>query len=167
MVEVTKQGKKLCTIGPGKVFGELAILYNCTRTASVTGKQINTHKHTLLRTETDNPAFPTNNPLLSSNLMFRDNFVSQSHVVWPWHQRFLKATTSINAARNELNSGSENALMEHLFIQWQMEWTTTKHHFCTAVVEMAIFLLGEPYLGGADVDHGGVGVVLRKLRSSL
>ncbi|XP_034021495.1 cGMP-dependent protein kinase 1-like, partial [Thalassophryne amazonica] len=36
MLEVTKQGKKLCTIGPGKVFGELAILYNCTRTASVT-----------------------------------------------------------------------------------------------------------------------------------
>nr|XP_046230233.1 cGMP-dependent protein kinase 1-like isoform X5 [Scatophagus argus] len=36
MVEVTKQGKKLCAIGPGKVFGELAILYNCTRTASVT-----------------------------------------------------------------------------------------------------------------------------------
>uniref|UniRef100_A0A8C6TCE1 cAMP-dependent protein kinase type II-alpha regulatory subunit n=1 Tax=Neogobius melanostomus TaxID=47308 RepID=A0A8C6TCE1_9GOBI len=36
MVQVTKQGKKLCTIGPEKVFGELAILYNCTRTASVT-----------------------------------------------------------------------------------------------------------------------------------
>ncbi|XP_053195535.1 cGMP-dependent protein kinase 1-like [Scomber japonicus] len=36
MVEVTKQGNKLCTIGPGKVFGELAILYNCTRTATVT-----------------------------------------------------------------------------------------------------------------------------------
>ncbi|KAF3701701.1 cGMP-dependent protein kinase 1 [Channa argus] len=35
-VEVTKQGKKLCTIGPRKVFGELAILYNCTRTATVT-----------------------------------------------------------------------------------------------------------------------------------
>ncbi|XP_068608711.1 cGMP-dependent protein kinase 1-like [Brachionichthys hirsutus] len=35
MVEVTKEGKKLCAIGPGKVFGELAILYNCTRTASV------------------------------------------------------------------------------------------------------------------------------------
>ncbi|KAI4790616.1 hypothetical protein KUCAC02_034513, partial [Chaenocephalus aceratus] len=27
---------KLCTMTPGKVFGELAILYNCTRTASVT-----------------------------------------------------------------------------------------------------------------------------------
>ncbi|KAK2818600.1 hypothetical protein Q5P01_024161 [Channa striata] len=35
-VEVTKRGNKLCTIGPGKVFGELAILYNCTRTATVT-----------------------------------------------------------------------------------------------------------------------------------
>ncbi|XP_028827450.1 cGMP-dependent protein kinase 1-like isoform X2 [Denticeps clupeoides] len=35
-VEVTKDGKKLCTIEPGKVFGELAILYNCTRTATVT-----------------------------------------------------------------------------------------------------------------------------------
>uniref|UniRef100_A0A8D3DZ94 cGMP-dependent protein kinase n=1 Tax=Scophthalmus maximus TaxID=52904 RepID=A0A8D3DZ94_SCOMX len=35
-VEVAKQGKKLCSIGPGKVFGELAILYNCTRTATVT-----------------------------------------------------------------------------------------------------------------------------------
>ncbi|XP_030624578.1 cGMP-dependent protein kinase 1-like isoform X3 [Chanos chanos] len=35
-VEVTKGGQKLCTIEPGKVFGELAILYNCTRTATVT-----------------------------------------------------------------------------------------------------------------------------------
>ncbi|XP_029639196.1 cGMP-dependent protein kinase 1 isoform X1 [Octopus sinensis] len=34
-VEVTKEGQKLCRIGPGKVFGELATLYNCTRTASV------------------------------------------------------------------------------------------------------------------------------------
>ncbi|XP_052463315.1 cGMP-dependent protein kinase 1-like [Carassius gibelio] len=35
-VEVTKGERKLCTIEPGKVFGELAILYNCTRTATVT-----------------------------------------------------------------------------------------------------------------------------------
>ncbi|XP_053367322.1 cGMP-dependent protein kinase 1 isoform X2 [Clarias gariepinus] len=34
-VEVTKEGMKLCTMAPGKVFGELAILYNCTRTATV------------------------------------------------------------------------------------------------------------------------------------
>ncbi|XP_019635421.1 PREDICTED: cGMP-dependent protein kinase 1-like isoform X4 [Branchiostoma belcheri] len=34
-VEVTKEGNKLSTMGPGKVFGELAILYNCTRTATV------------------------------------------------------------------------------------------------------------------------------------
>lgn len=43
MVEVTKQDKKLCTIGPEKVFGELAILYNCTRTASVTGEAVKTN----------------------------------------------------------------------------------------------------------------------------
>uniref|UniRef100_A0A8C8BVX6 cGMP-dependent protein kinase n=1 Tax=Oncorhynchus tshawytscha TaxID=74940 RepID=A0A8C8BVX6_ONCTS len=34
-VEVTKESVKLCTMGPGKVFGELAILYNCTRTATI------------------------------------------------------------------------------------------------------------------------------------
>ncbi|XP_042200411.1 cGMP-dependent protein kinase 1-like [Callorhinchus milii] len=34
-VEVTKGDVKLCTMGPGKVFGELAILYNCTRTATI------------------------------------------------------------------------------------------------------------------------------------
>uniref|UniRef100_A0A3B3Z644 cAMP-dependent protein kinase type II-alpha regulatory subunit n=1 Tax=Periophthalmus magnuspinnatus TaxID=409849 RepID=A0A3B3Z644_9GOBI len=43
MVEVTKQGKKLCRIGPEKVFGELAILYNCTRTATSLMLQIKTH----------------------------------------------------------------------------------------------------------------------------
>lgn len=35
-IEVSKEGRYLCTLGPGKVFGELAILYNCTRTATVT-----------------------------------------------------------------------------------------------------------------------------------
>lgn len=38
-VEVTKDEKKLRTMGPGKVFGELAILYNCTRTASIRATQ--------------------------------------------------------------------------------------------------------------------------------
>lgn len=33
--EVTKDGKVLGEMGPGKAFGELAILYNCTRTATV------------------------------------------------------------------------------------------------------------------------------------
>jgi hypothetical protein len=36
-VEVTKDGKKLCSMGPGKVFGELAILYNTKRTATIRG----------------------------------------------------------------------------------------------------------------------------------
>ncbi|CAF1362888.1 unnamed protein product [Adineta steineri] len=34
-VEVSKLNKVLTTMGPGRVFGELAILYNCTRTASI------------------------------------------------------------------------------------------------------------------------------------
>jgi cGMP-dependent protein kinase len=34
-LEVTKSGQKLSTMCAGKVFGELAILYNCTRTATV------------------------------------------------------------------------------------------------------------------------------------
>lgn len=34
---MSKDGQKLCTMGAGKVFGELAILYNCTRTATVKG----------------------------------------------------------------------------------------------------------------------------------
>lgn len=39
-VEVSKHNKVLTTMGPGRVFGELAILYNCTRTASIKGRDI-------------------------------------------------------------------------------------------------------------------------------
>ena len=35
--EVMKEDKVLGRMGPGKAFGELAILYNCTRTASIRG----------------------------------------------------------------------------------------------------------------------------------
>lgn len=73
MVEVTKQGKKLCTIGPGKVFGELAILYNCTRTASVTGN--------LALTTAELTSQPY--PLSSGNLCSKERlfclWVSQAH----------------------------------------------------------------------------------------
>lgn len=50
-VEVTKESLKLCTMGPGKVFGELAILYNCTRTATVKSESAQTHTrtHTLVK----------------------------------------------------------------------------------------------------------------------
>lgn len=37
-VEVIKNLKSICIMGSGKLFGELAILYNCTRTASIKGK---------------------------------------------------------------------------------------------------------------------------------
>lgn len=36
--EVIKDANVLGKMGPGKAFGELAILYNCTRTASIQGK---------------------------------------------------------------------------------------------------------------------------------
>lgn len=34
-VEVSRENKYLSTMAPGKVFGELAILYNCKRTATI------------------------------------------------------------------------------------------------------------------------------------
>lgn len=48
-VIVTKEGQVLCNMRPGKVFGELAILYNCTRTATVKSESAQTprtHTHT-------------------------------------------------------------------------------------------------------------------------
>jgi cGMP-dependent protein kinase 1 len=35
--EIIQGDKVLGRMGPGKAFGELAILYNCTRTASIKG----------------------------------------------------------------------------------------------------------------------------------
>ena len=43
-VEVSKHNKVLTTMGPGRVFGELAILYNCTRTASIKGEKNETRE---------------------------------------------------------------------------------------------------------------------------
>lgn len=40
-MEVSRDGKYLSTMAPGKLFGELAILYNCKRTATIKGE--NTH----------------------------------------------------------------------------------------------------------------------------
>lgn len=37
-VEVSRENKYLSTMTSGKVFGELAILYNCKRTATIKGK---------------------------------------------------------------------------------------------------------------------------------
>lgn len=34
-VQVTIRGEHRGTMGPGKLFGELALLYNCTRTATI------------------------------------------------------------------------------------------------------------------------------------
>ncbi len=37
-VEVSREGKFLSILPSGKVFGELAILYNCKRTATIKGE---------------------------------------------------------------------------------------------------------------------------------
>ena len=37
-LSVSQRGRQLRTLGPGDVFGELAILYHCKRTATVQGK---------------------------------------------------------------------------------------------------------------------------------
>ena len=39
-LEVAKDGHVLGTMAGGRAFGELAILYNCTRTASVKGEPL-------------------------------------------------------------------------------------------------------------------------------
>lgn len=45
--QITTNGEPVNTIGPGKAFGELAILYNCARTASVKGitRSASCHMH--------------------------------------------------------------------------------------------------------------------------
>merc|ERR1712134_222010 len=37
-VEIIRQRQHVCDLGPGTLFGELAILYNCRRTATITSK---------------------------------------------------------------------------------------------------------------------------------
>ena len=39
-VEVSREGKFLSVMSAGKLFGELAILYNCQRTATIKGKEM-------------------------------------------------------------------------------------------------------------------------------
>lgn len=49
--EVIKEDKPLGKVTSGKAFGELAILYNCTRTASVRGKQREYRSHSITAKE--------------------------------------------------------------------------------------------------------------------
>lgn len=102
MVEVTKQGKKLCTIGPGKVFGELAILYNCTRTASVTGKQVK-RAHSFTAELTSQPFPPATHYRRAICAQRRDFAVRRSRRRATL--RHLWSEAFISAAGNEMRSG--------------------------------------------------------------
>ena len=50
--EVIKEGKVLGRMGSGKAFGELAILYNCQRTASIKGEASGTDSHFIMQGDT-------------------------------------------------------------------------------------------------------------------
>ena len=82
MVEVSKAGKFLHTMKPGKVFGELAILYNCTRTATV--KALTACKVWAI----DRHCFQT--------IMMRSGLIKQKE-----YMEFLKTVPSFKKLRDE------------------------------------------------------------------
>ncbi|XP_069756781.1 cGMP-dependent protein kinase 1-like isoform X1 [Narcine bancroftii] len=92
-VEVTKEGVKLCTMGPGKVFGELAILYNCTRTATV--KTLTNVKLWAI----DRPCFQT--------IMMRTGLIKHAE-----YMEFLKSVPTFQSISEEILSKLADVLEE-------------------------------------------------------
>ncbi|XP_041065858.1 cGMP-dependent protein kinase 1 isoform X2 [Carcharodon carcharias] len=92
-VEVTKEGVKLCTMGPGKVFGELAILYNCTRTATV--KTLTNVKLWAI----DRPCFQT--------IMMRTGLIKHAE-----YMEFLKSVPTFQNLSEEILSKLADVLEE-------------------------------------------------------
>ncbi|XP_062927665.1 cGMP-dependent protein kinase 1 isoform X1 [Mobula hypostoma] len=92
-VEVTKEGVKLCTMGPGKVFGELAILYNCTRTATV--KTLTNVKLWAI----DRPCFQT--------IMMRTGLIKHAE-----YMEFLKSVPTFQNISEEILSKLADVLEE-------------------------------------------------------
>ncbi|XP_072883426.1 cGMP-dependent protein kinase 1 isoform X7 [Hemitrygon akajei] len=92
-VEVTKEGVKLCTMGPGKVFGELAILYNCTRTATV--KTVTNVKLWAI----DRPCFQT--------IMMRTGLIKHAE-----YMEFLKSVPTFQNISEEILSKLADVLEE-------------------------------------------------------
>ncbi|XP_052768823.1 cGMP-dependent protein kinase 1-like isoform X2 [Mya arenaria] len=92
-VEVTKANVKLCTMSPEKVFGELAILYNCTRTASI--KALTACKLWAI----DRPSF--------QSIMMRSGLLRQIE-----HKEFLKSVPSFKNLPEETVSKIADVLEE-------------------------------------------------------
>uniref|UniRef100_A0A6Q2ZBZ9 Cyclic nucleotide-binding domain-containing protein n=1 Tax=Esox lucius TaxID=8010 RepID=A0A6Q2ZBZ9_ESOLU len=95
-VEVTKESMKLCTMGPGKVFGELAILYNCTRTATV--KTLTNVKLWAI----DRQCFQT--------IMMRTGLIKQTE-----YMEFLKSVPTFHDLPEEILSKLADVLEEIIF----------------------------------------------------
>ncbi|XP_067879215.1 cGMP-dependent protein kinase 1-like isoform X2 [Heterodontus francisci] len=92
-VEVTKDNVKLCTMTPGKVFGELAILYNCTRTATV--KALTNIKLWAI----DRQCFQT--------IMMRTGLIKHAE-----HMEFLRSVPSFHNLQEEVLSKLADVLEE-------------------------------------------------------
>uniref|UniRef100_A0A8C9SLI4 cGMP-dependent protein kinase n=1 Tax=Scleropages formosus TaxID=113540 RepID=A0A8C9SLI4_SCLFO len=92
-VEVTKEGHKLCTMGPGKIFGELAVLYNCTRAATVTAL-------------TDIKLWTINRQCFQT-IMMRTGLIRHSQ-----HMEFLRSVPSFQSLPEDVLSKVADALEE-------------------------------------------------------
>lgn len=87
-VEVSRENKYLSTMAPGKVFGELAILYNCKRTATI-------------KAATDCRLWAIERQCFQT-IMMRTGLIRQAEYTdflkrWVYHLLFFKTTSSRKA----------------------------------------------------------------------
>ncbi|XP_015916401.1 cGMP-dependent protein kinase 1 isoform X4 [Parasteatoda tepidariorum] len=95
-IEVSKGNQYLCTLGPGKVFGELAILYNGTRTATITAL-------------TDCRLWAIERQCFQT-IMMRSGLVRQAQ-----YTDFLKSVPTFRKLKEEILLKISDVLYEHSF----------------------------------------------------
>ncbi|KAI3363281.1 hypothetical protein L3Q82_011900 [Scortum barcoo] len=108
-VEVTKESLKLCTMGPGKVFGELAILYNCTRTATVKKKneqEWHTHTHVQYNALTNVKLWAIDRQCFQT-IMMRTGLIKHTE-----YMEFLKSVPSFHGLQEDILSKLADVLEE-------------------------------------------------------
>ena len=128
-VQVTIRGELRGTMGPGKLFGELAILYNCTRTATI--KAITNSRVKLL-----NSCIPAN---------FHFDFVT-----WTCYSLFNKLQHSYNGISYKYSHGVKLKYSQVLWVIWiffvGMDFRpciisshNDEHWYCTSVPTSKVF----------------------------